>query len=111
MRSKTNSHLLSAVIAAGTMAVMLAGCSSMPWNKSSGGNFPPPGAAMANGKPTGPPPNVQDCEVIGQGSPNKFICPDGKTYTSFQLSRMRSSYKNNGGGPSESNVSLNGKQQ
>jgi len=93
MRSKTASQLVSAVIAVGTLTVMLAGCSSMPWSKSSGGNFPPPGAAMANGKPTGPPPRVQDCQVIGQGSPNKFICPDGKTYNTFQLAKMRADYQ------------------
>ena len=75
------------------MTVTLAGCSSMPWNRSSSGNFPPPGAAMANGKPTGPPPSVKDCQVIGQGSPNKFICPDGKTYNTFQLARMRADYE------------------
>src|SRR5262249_13012767 len=55
---------------------------------NSGGNFPPPGAAMANGKPTGPPPRVQDCGLISSGSPTKYVC-NGKVYTTFDLFRMR----------------------
>jgi hypothetical protein len=86
-------------IAAGVIALVLAGCSS----SNSGGNFPPPGAAMANGKPTGPPPNVADCAVVNSGSPTKYEC-NGKTYTSFDLNRMRTNYKNTGGGPSETVV-------
>jgi len=92
MRSKTASQLVSAVIAAGTLTVMLAGCSSMPWSKSSGGNFPPPGAAMANGKPTGPPPKVEECAMTNSGSPTKYVC-NGKTYTSFDLAKMRTDYE------------------
>ena len=93
MRSRTGSHLVSVVIAAGAMTALLAGCSSssMPWNRSSGGNFPPPGAAMANGKPTGPPPKVEDCVLIKQ-SPGTYVC-NGKTYTAFQLTRMRTDYE------------------
>jgi len=73
-------------IAAGAMTVMLAGCST-----SKSGNFPPPGAAMAGGKPTGPPPKVEECAMIKQ-SPGTFVC-NGKTYTSFQLSQMRTDYE------------------
>jgi hypothetical protein len=86
-------------IAGGVIALALAGCSS----SNSGGNFPPPGAAMANGQPTGPPPNVSDCAVVNSGSPTKYEC-NGKTYTSFDLNRMRTNYKNTGGGPSETVV-------
>jgi len=46
---------------------------------------------MANGKPTGPPPAVADCTLTNSGSPNKYVC-NGKTYTSFQLSKMRTDY-------------------
>ena len=94
MRSKTASQLLSAVIAAGAMTVMLAGCSSssMPWSRSSGGSFPPPGAAMANGKPTGPPPRPEDCAMTNSGSPTKYVC-NGKSYTSFDLAKMRTDYE------------------
>ena len=95
MGSKT---FLRMSIAGGVIALALAGCSS-----NSGGNFPPPGAAMVNGQPTGPPPNVADCAVVSVGSPSKYEC-NGKTYTTFQLNRMRTNYKNNGGGPSETVV-------
>jgi len=88
MGPKMSSQFLRMSIAAGAIAVALAGCSS----SNSGGNFPPPGAAMANGKPTGPPPKVSDCTVVNQGSPNKFVC-NGKTYTTFQLNKMRSDYE------------------
>lgn len=93
MGFRTNSQLLGAIIAAGAMTALLAGCSSssMPWNRSSGGNFPPPGAAMANGKPTGPPPRPEDCAMIKQ-SPGTYVC-NGKTYTSFELTRMREEYE------------------
>jgi hypothetical protein len=37
-----------------------------------------------NGKPT-----VWSCANLGAGSPNKFGCPDGKTYTAFQLRDFR----------------------
>jgi hypothetical protein len=84
---------MKAVIAAGAMTVMLVGCSStsMPWSRSTG-NFPPPGAAMAGGKPTGPPPKVADCIMIQMSSPAKYVC-NAKVYTSFQLARMRADYE------------------
>ena len=102
MGSKT---FLRMSIAGGVIALALAGCSS-----NSGGNFPPPGAAMANGQPTGPPPNVADCAVVSVGSPMKYEC-NGKTYTSFQLNRMRSNSNNTGGGPSETVLPPRGQQQ
>ena len=88
MGSKMNSQFLRMSIAAGAIVVALAGCSSY----HSGGNFPPPGAAMANGKPTGPPPKIADCAITNQGSPNKYVC-NGKTYTTFQLNKMRMDYE------------------
>jgi hypothetical protein len=88
MGTRMNSKFLRMSIAAGVIVVALAGCSS----SNSGGNFPPPGAAMANGKPTGPPPNVADCTVVSVGSPQKYVC-NGKQYTSFDLERMREEYQ------------------
>jgi hypothetical protein len=35
-----------------------------------------------------PIPDVHDCAMLSVGSPSKFQC-DGKTYTSFQLAKMR----------------------
>ena len=89
MGSKTNSQFLRMSIGAGVIVLALGGCYH---SSTSGGNFPPPGAAMANGKPTGPPPRVADCGITNQGSPNKFVC-NGKTYTTFQLNKMRMDYE------------------
>lgn len=90
MRLKINSQIGRVVIAAGLIAVTLAGCSSM--GSKSSGSFPPPGAAMANGKPTGPPPKVEECGLTNSGSPTKYVC-NGKTYTTFQLYKMRTDYE------------------
>ena len=85
MQRRTNCHVLIGVIATAAMTVMLAGCSS---TSNSGDNFPPPGAATANGQPTCPPPKVADCALTSVGSPQKFIC-NGKPYTSFDLAKLR----------------------
>jgi hypothetical protein len=85
MGFKMNSQFLRMSIAAGVIVVALAGCSN---HSNSGSNFPPPGAAMASGKPTGPPPRVQDCAVMNVGSPTKYVC-NGKVYTTHDLRRMR----------------------
>jgi hypothetical protein len=76
-------------IAAGAIALVLAGCSYSTRCGSSG--FPPPGAAMVNGKPS-PPPMVWDCAMTSAASPGKFIC-NCKQYTSFDLYRMRKDYE------------------
>jgi len=42
---------------------------------------------------SGPYPRVEDCMIVGQGTPSKFVCSDGKdyfstdgkTFTSIQL--------------------------
>ena len=88
MGSKMNSQFLKVSIAAVAIVVALAGCSSY----HSGGNYPPPGAAMANGKSTGPPPKIEDCAMTNSGSPTKYVC-NGKTYTTFQLQKMRMDYE------------------
>jgi hypothetical protein len=39
---------------------------------------------------SGPTPRVEDCMMIGQGTPARFACPpDGKIYTSIQLADIR----------------------
>ena len=38
---------------------------------------------------SGPPPRVEDCALIGQTTPSKFVCGDGKTYTAVQLADIR----------------------
>ncbi len=88
MRVKINRHFLRMSIAGGILVAALAGCSTA---KSSSG-FPPPGAAVANGKPSDPPPSVNDCGVVSVGSPTKYVC-NGKVYTTFQLSKMKKDYQ------------------
>jgi hypothetical protein len=89
MRSKMSSQFLRVSIAAGAIAVALAGCYA---GSHIGGTMPPPGTVMANGKTA--PPNVWDCTMIQMSSPAKFACPpDGKTYNSFQLFKMRMDYE------------------
>lgn len=38
---------------------------------------------------SGPKPRVEDCALIQQATPAKFVCGDGKTYTAVQLSDIR----------------------
>lgn len=87
------------------LAVCSAGCSTAGWG-------PPPPATAADvstqsGAPrfvktTGMrltkahhavqvPPNirVQDCGVVVISSPARYVCPNGKVYTTFQLARAR----------------------
>ena len=82
-----NSQFLRMSIVAAAIVLALAGCSSY----HGGGNFPPPGAPMVNGKPY-PPPMVQDCAMTTAASPGKYIC-NGKQYTSFDLYKMRKDYE------------------
>jgi hypothetical protein len=89
MGLKMNSQFVKMSIAAGAIALTLAGCSSS--SSTSGGGFPPPGAAMVNGKPW-PPPRVQDCTLIQSSSPTRYVC-NGKVYTTFDLNRMRMAYE------------------
>ena len=88
MGSKMSSQFLRVSIAAGTIAVALAGC----YSGYTGGSMPPPGTLMANGKTA--PANVWDCALTNQSSPMKFACPpDGKTYNAFELYRLRRAYE------------------
>ena len=32
---------------------------------------------------------VQDCAIVAISSPTRYACPDGKTYTTFELYRAR----------------------
>ncbi len=36
-------------------------------------------------------PDLSDCVLISTGSPSKYVCND-KTYTSYELTKLRSSY-------------------
>jgi len=90
---------------AGASLAIATGCSTAGW----GPTAPQPATPVAaqNGAPrfvqtTGmrltaaqrevqAPPwiRVQDCAIVAISSPTRWACPDGKVYTSFQLSRAR----------------------
>jgi hypothetical protein len=55
------------------------------------------GGAAKTEKPkiTTAPPLVQDCGVVAISTPARYAC-NGKTYTSFQLTKMRADYAKNG---------------
>ncbi|HKN00292.1 MAG TPA: hypothetical protein VJX23_07220 [Candidatus Binataceae bacterium] len=87
MKTKWKSQFLRASLAGGIIAAALTGCST-----SGGGSFPPSNAtAAASGKPLAPPPDVNDCVLISTGSPSKYVCY-GKTYTTFELAKLRADY-------------------
>ena len=59
------------VTAAALVAIPLAGCADLSVISS------------------GPTPRVEDCALIQQATPAKFVCGDGKTYTAVQLADLR----------------------
>jgi hypothetical protein len=46
----------------------------------------------ATAKESGPPLAVQDCVLIGTGSPSTYQCGD-KTYTSYDLTKMQRDFE------------------
>jgi len=68
-------------LASAVLAMGLCGCSAMA---------PVGGAPQASA--TAPPPLVQDCGIASIGSPSTYAC-DGKVYTSFALTKLRSDSK------------------
>jgi len=69
--------------------IVLAGCAGM--NGGSRGSYQQDAAADR------PPPMVQNCGIVGIGSPTKYAC-DGKVYTSFDLLKLRQDWEKNHGG-------------
>jgi hypothetical protein len=63
----------------GCVLAMLAGCSIYDPTDN-----PFTVTGNANGKPT-----VWQCTVVKMASPPLYACPDGKTYTAFQLRDFR----------------------
>jgi hypothetical protein len=64
-------------MAVACVAATFAGCAA-------GNPFTAPG--NPSGKPV-----VWNCAMIQMSSPPKYACPDGKTYTAFQLRNFRES--------------------
>lgn len=65
-------------LALAMMAILIGGCAA---------------AASPAGDPQArnnqPPPAVEDCHILSQGSPQRFVCSDGKEYTAHQLEIAR----------------------
>jgi hypothetical protein len=75
----------------GLAATMIA-VSGCAWMQPSGGASSQQLAAADR-----PPPMVQNCGIVGIGSPTKYAC-DGKVYTSFDLLKLRLDWEKNHGG-------------
>jgi hypothetical protein len=78
-----------ALFAACALFALVSGCagSSIDWP----GTRPTAPALSTSGQVL---PNVQqDCSTIDVGSPTKYICKNGKVYTSHQLQEMRETGK------------------
>lgn len=105
MRTGTLYQIVFGLLAGAVAGLCVSGCSTAGWG-------PPPVAPPAKvsaqqGAPrfvhtTGMrltkkeqgvtvPPNirVQDCGIVAISSPARFVCSDGKVYTSFELARAR----------------------
>ncbi len=52
---------------------------------------PSPRATAANSKRAEPPPQLDDCTLVSSSSPSSYVCND-KTYTSYELSKLRADY-------------------
>jgi hypothetical protein len=87
--SKRRTRLMRLSLAVGMIAV--AGCAGM--QPHSGGGTSSQRLAAADT----PPPLVQNCGIVGIGSPTKYAC-DGKVYTSFDLLKLRQDWEKNHGG-------------
>ena len=88
MRVKWKRKILRGSLAVATIA--LAGCAGMQPH-GSGSSYQKVAAADR------PPPMVQNCGIVGIGSPTKYAC-DGKVYTSFDLLKLRRDWEKNHGG-------------
>ncbi len=63
-----------------TLALMVTGCAASTQSAD------PRGSEVAAGAK--PAPKVADCGIITISSPSKYVC-NGKTYTSYQLTKLR----------------------
>ncbi|HZO80884.1 MAG TPA: hypothetical protein VFB33_04245 [Candidatus Binataceae bacterium] len=105
MRTKTLYQIGLGLLVGAVAGLCVGGCSTAGWG-------PPP--VVASAKPSaqeGAPPfvhttgmrltkkeegvkvppsiRVQDCGIVAISSPARFVCSDGKVYTSFELARAR----------------------
>ncbi len=80
--------ITNAAVSIAMLACCVTGCSTT-------GGTDPLGAKRAGQQASLTQPiDVQDCTVISFSVPTKYICPDGKTYTSHQLAKLRAESQN-----------------
>jgi hypothetical protein len=89
MMAKRRMRLMRLSLAVGMIAV--AGCAGMQPHSGGGTSYQQLAAADS------PPPMVQNCGIVGIGSPTKYAC-GGKVYTSFDLLKLRQDWEKNHGG-------------
>jgi hypothetical protein len=88
MVKRSNEFVRLSVVA---VMIALSGCVGMQPHRSGGAG--PQQVAAADS----PPPMVQDCGIVTIGSPTKYAC-NGKTYTSFDLLKLRQDWAKSHGG-------------
>jgi hypothetical protein len=81
MTSRSKRASAALILLSAPLVFSLSACSSMGM-----------GTESASSSTTASVPRVQDCGIVGIGSPSKFAC-DGKVYTSFQLAKLQSGSK------------------
>jgi hypothetical protein len=91
------------LLAGTALTLCSAGCSTAGWGPAPVATAAPmaqrhalssahdPGTHLAMDPAKKIPPNirVQDCGVVTISSPSKYVCPNGKVYTTFDLARAR----------------------
>ncbi len=75
---------ISLSAAAALLAISMGACSFLPDRSTAPSPLAaaPPLASQTR-------PNYLDCAIISTATPRTFACPDGRTYTSFQLAGLR----------------------
>jgi hypothetical protein len=79
MTNQSNRKLAIRIAMGAALALAIGGCASMQ---------DPPSSRAGNAQVANPVPLVQNCTLVGVGSPTKYAC-NGKVYTSFKLAQMR----------------------
>lgn len=99
MRRIAGNKFVRMGIVAALVGICAAGCSSVNdmtgGVTSSGARWAPPlsssgSESIAKMPKDGsmPPPAVQDCALVASSTPSRYAC-NGKTYTSYELAKMR----------------------
>lgn len=88
MLTRTRQWSTKLALASAMLAIGACGCSALP---------PFSRASTQQASAKAPPPSVQECGIVGIGSPSKYAC-NGKVYTSFELAKLRQDWEKSHGG-------------